>query len=72
MCLFMNITLKSFYKSNGISVQEKTVKYRNYAKGTCKLETYLVLIPCTSELDRNWSLFLIINKSEEKTAAVKY
>ena len=32
------------------------------AKGKCKLALYLVLILQTSELDRNWSLFVIVNK----------
>ena len=36
-----------------------------FAKGKCKLGLYHVLILRTSELDRSWSLFLIINKSKE-------
>jgi hypothetical protein len=37
-----------------------------FAEGRYKLEVRLVLILCTCELNRNWSLFLITNESTEK------
>jgi len=37
-----------------------TVKF---AVGTYRSKVYLVLILCTCELDRNLTLFLVINKS---------
>jgi hypothetical protein len=57
--------MASDYKS--YSLYKKTPFGYNvkFAKGKCKLEFYLVLISQTSELDRNWSLFLTINKNKE-------
>ena len=57
--------MASNYRSNFLTKKSPFWYNAKFSKDKCKLEMYLVLISQTSELDRNWFLFLIINNSKE-------